>query len=119
MGLDHVMVKVSNWSETKEFYEKALAPLGYKTVADWGTGGGFGTGEKIGNIYFKQESSPTRIHFAISAPTAEAVQSFYDTALKHGGIDNGAPGPRGHNEGGSTCFIIDKDNNNVEVDYRP
>ena len=55
MGLDHVMLKVKDWSRAKQYYTSALKPLGYEVIADWGNGGGFGvSAEKIGNIYVQQ-----------------------------------------------------------------
>lgn len=41
-------------------------------------------------------------------------------SLESGGTDNGAPGPRAHyGPNGVGCFVIDLDDNNIEVVYRP
>ncbi len=41
-------------------------------------------------------------------------------ALESGGTDNGAPGFRAHYApDGVGCFVIDLDDNNIEVVYRP
>jgi len=42
------------------------------------------------------EEKPGRIHFAIAAPSSDAVKAFYSAALANGGTDNGAPGYREH-----------------------
>ena len=66
------------------------------------------------------EENPGRIHFAISAPSAEAVSKYHSAAVAAGGKDNGAPGHRAHYpEGGVGCFCIDPWNNNIEVAFRP
>jgi hypothetical protein len=66
------------------------------------------------------EEHPGRIHFAIAAPTAEAVTEYHQAAQTVGGKDNGAPGHRAHYpEGGVGTFVIDPWNNNIEVAYRP
>ena len=40
--LDHVGLLVSDVQKSKTFYEKALAPLGYKVLLDFGEAVGFG-----------------------------------------------------------------------------
>ena len=57
MPIDHLMIKVKDWPKAKAYYTAALKPLGYEPVADWGTGGGFGVAEQLGNIYVKQGES--------------------------------------------------------------
>lgn len=42
------------------------------------------------------EEHPGRIHFAVAAPSSDAVKAFYSAALANGGTDNGAPGYRAH-----------------------
>lgn len=120
MVLDHLMIKVKDWPKAKAYYQAALKPLGYTNIMDGGTLGGFGVGtETAGRIFVKQDASPGRVHFAIRAPSAEAVQQFHDAAIAAGGTDNGAPGPRGHySEGGIGCFVSDVDDNNVEVVFQ-
>jgi catechol 2,3-dioxygenase-like lactoylglutathione lyase family enzyme len=117
MSLDHIMIKVKSWPQSMEYYKVALAPLGYVLLKDGGTWGGFHVpGKSSGQIYIKQEENPTRIHFAILAPTEEAVKQYHEKAVSAGGTDNGSPGKRDHYDG-IGCFVIDPDNNNIEVCY--
>jgi hypothetical protein len=47
------------------------------------------------------------------------VDAFHHAALASGGMDNGAPGPRGPAEMGYyTAFVLDPDGNNVEAGVR-
>jgi catechol 2,3-dioxygenase-like lactoylglutathione lyase family enzyme len=65
---------------------------------------------------------PTKIglHFCFSGPTAEAVDAFHAAALRAGGRDNGAPGPRReYNPDYYAAFIIDPDGYRIEVYYGP
>ena len=45
--LDHVSLSVSDDTRTKAFYAQALAPLGYKVIAEYE--GGFGIGADNGS----------------------------------------------------------------------
>ena len=40
--------------------------------------------------------NPGRCHIALTAPSADAVKEYHETAIAKGGIDNGAPGYRAH-----------------------
>ena len=68
-------------------------------------------------VFFAEER-PLRMHFAVSAPSEEALRGFHAAAVAQGGKDNGAPGPRDHVPQGLACFVIDLDDNNIECDYR-
>jgi catechol 2,3-dioxygenase-like lactoylglutathione lyase family enzyme len=58
-----------------------------------------------------------RHHLAFQAQDRAMVDAFYDTALAHGGRDNGAPGERGYHPGYYAAFVLDPDGNNVEAVY--
>ncbi len=45
------------------------------------------------------------------------VDRFYQTALAHGGQDNGAPGERNYHPGYYAVFVLDQDGNNIEEVY--
>jgi hypothetical protein len=48
------------------------------------------------------------------------VGSCVAQAVEAGGTDNGAPGHRAHyGPGGVGCFVVDLDDNNIEVAFRP
>lgn len=116
--IDHVTVSVSNLEKSKQFYEKTLAPLGYKIA--FGEAGVFWA-FNIGNGLFeiRQAEGPlTSFHIAFRVESHEKVRKFYDAALKAGGKDHGPPGPRPHyTEKYYACFILDPDEHNIEVMY--
>jgi catechol 2,3-dioxygenase-like lactoylglutathione lyase family enzyme len=85
--LDHVGIEVIDLARSKEFYEKALEPLG------------------IGGA-----------HVAFGARETDQVGAFHAAALAAGGADNGAPGSRPiYHSGYYGAFVLDPDGNNVEA----
>lgn len=58
------------------------------------------------------------IHIGFTAIDEDTVKRFYETALKHGGIDEGAPGPRPHYGAEYYgCFVRDPDGNKLEATF--
>jgi predicted lactoylglutathione lyase len=51
---------------------------------------------------------------ALQVETPETVKAVYDTALAHGGSDEGAPGPRGE-DGFHAAYFRDPDGNKLNV----
>ena len=56
-----------------------------------------------------------RTHFALQANSREAVDAAYKVGLSAGGVDNGKPGERPYHPGYYAAFLLDPDQNNVEV----
>ena len=113
----HTGILVSNYPKAKEFYIKALAPLGYVQNMEYGEAAGFMEG---GHTSFwigkKDERAPG--HVAFEAKSKEEVDAFYREALAAGGVDNGAPGYRKEYwPDYYAAFILDADRNNIEVVY--
>ncbi len=95
--IDHVTIPVSNIERSKEFYEKAFQPLGFKiSFGEEGTFWAF----DLGNGYLFEIAKAgnnediTGIHVAFRAPSHEKVRAFYEAAIAAGARDNGEPGPR-------------------------
>jgi catechol 2,3-dioxygenase-like lactoylglutathione lyase family enzyme len=115
--IDHAGVHVSDFTKAKEFYSKALAPLGYTLLSDfaqWSVAG-FGESGKSDFWLYTAEVKQND-HIAFAASSKEAVDAFYKAGLEAGGKDNGAPGYRkDYSPGYYAAFIHDLDGNNVEV----
>lgn len=114
---DHISLKVKSYAKSRRFYEKALAPLGYRMQGeDDGSSAGFGPGEST--VLWIGEGAPTTsgVHIAFSSPSREAVHAFHTAAMEAGGRDNGAPGPREHySPTYYAAFVLDPDGNNIEA----
>lgn len=118
--IDHTSVAVKNYQSAKEFYSKALAPLGYVLAMDLPEykAGGFEQDGKR-DFWIGEVEVSAGVHVAFAAKNKEAVDAFYDAAIAAGGKDNGAPGYRTqYSAGYYGAFIHDIDGNNVEAVWR-
>ena len=114
--LDHVTANVSDFDRAKDFYAKALAPLGYSLQADFPGAAGFGTGDGIPDFWIGSSEERGATHVAFSARDRATVDAFYEAATSAGGKDNGAPGLRPHyHETYYAAFVHDADGNNIEA----
>ncbi len=112
--LEHVSLRCKDSKASRAFYERALAPLGY--VCDMEYGDAFGFKDEAGrhDFWVSPGKVGTPTHLAFHAPSRSAVDAFHAEALKAGGRDNGAPGPR-EGYAAYAAFVIDRDGNNVEA----
>ena len=121
--LDHVGIPVSDYTRSKGFYLKVLAPLGYGLVLEVAspeTGGhdhaGFGPKGKPAFWIGGGKPLKGQVHFAFVAKNRAAVQAFHKAALEAGGKDNGAPGLRPHyHQNYYGAFVLDPDGHNIEA----
>jgi len=120
--LDHLGFPVSDYKRSKDFYEKALAPLGYVLVMEVqqdqnnAPAAGFGAHGKP-DFWIGGEGGLNRpIHVAFAAKDRAAVDTFHGAAIAAGGRDNGAPGLRLHyHPNYYGAFVLDPDGHNIEA----
>jgi catechol 2,3-dioxygenase-like lactoylglutathione lyase family enzyme len=129
--LDHVGIRVGNMQASRRMYEPALAELGFAVLSEGEFEGDgyvcFGRGDDDDFCLHTVGTEPGRdrvttgVHIAFRAEDAEAVGRWHDAAVRHGGRDNGPPGPRPEYRGNYyAAFVLDPDGNNVEaVFYSP
>ena len=114
--IDHVTANVSDFARAKQFYEQALAPLGYSVQMELEGAAGFGTGQGIPDFWIGSSSERGATHVALSAPDHATVDAFYEAAMAAGGRDNGPPGVRAHyHENYYAAYVHDQDGNNIEA----
>lgn len=113
--IDHTGVLVTDLARSIAFYEKALAPLGYKLVMKLDQVVGFGADGKMD--FWLAAGKPTdRMHIAFSAKGRATVREFHEAALAAGAKDNGAPGIRAHyHPDYYGAFVLDPDGHNIEA----
>ena len=113
----HTGVPVTDYQKSKAFYEKALAPLGYKNNMDYGEAGGFNDGKNTDFwIGTAEADKVAKTHVAFEAKSKDQVESFYKAALAAGGKDNGEPGYRKEYwPGYYAAFVYDLDGHNIEA----
>ncbi|MBX3197991.1 MAG: VOC family protein [Labilithrix sp.] len=120
--IDHTGITAAHPAKSRTFYEKALAPLGYRVMMDIPkehTGGRvvFGMGVPPSPDFWVSEGAPTdKLHIAFRAETRAQVDAFHKEAIAAGGTDNGPPGPRPHyHERYYGAFVRDPDGHNIEA----
>ncbi|HEY1992016.1 MAG TPA: VOC family protein [Gammaproteobacteria bacterium] len=113
--LDHVSLNVSDATQAKKFYTKALEPLGYTIFKEYD--GGFGIGESGEASVWTQEADVEKpTHLSFRAKDRKIVDAFYKAAIAAGGKDNGKPGIREkYSQDYYAAFVLDPDGNNVEA----
>jgi catechol 2,3-dioxygenase-like lactoylglutathione lyase family enzyme len=113
--IDHVVIGVADLDTSREFYERALAPLEIDVLLD--LPGYIGFGNEGRPWFFIATREPTaRVHFAFSAINRATVDAFHAAALTAGGVDNGEPGLRPiYHEHYYGAFVLDPDGNNIEA----
>lgn len=117
--LDHVGFTVADYTRSKAFYEKALAPLGFRLLLEFsGAAAGFGKGDGGRPQFFIEahgEPVHGRLHIALAAESRAQVEAFHAAAIEAGGTDNGAPGPRWYHEDYYGGYVLDPDGHNIEA----
>ena len=108
---DHIGLKVKDIDASTQFYEAALAPLGF--VRD---GTGFGPKGAPALWLYEDGNAKSGTHVAFAAKNRAAVDTFHAAGVKAGGKDNGAPGVRAdYSPKYYAAFLVDPDGNNVEA----
>jgi catechol 2,3-dioxygenase-like lactoylglutathione lyase family enzyme len=120
--IDHVGFSVSDYARAKAFYERALAPLGYRLVTETSaqqTGkpaAGFGADGKPDFWIGDEGKLDKPLHIAILTKDRAMVDEFYRAALAAGGRDNGSPGVRPqYHPNYYGAFVLDPDGHNIEA----
>lgn len=120
--IDHITLGVSNLDRSREFYDRALQPLGIERLyADGDDYSGYGIRPKTLFWIGRRAEILTGAHVAFAAADRATVYAFYQAALAAGGRDNGKPGLRPqYNTNYYGAFVLDPDGHNIEaVCYAP
>jgi catechol 2,3-dioxygenase-like lactoylglutathione lyase family enzyme len=124
--IDHVGIRVSDLPASRRMYEAALAEIGFVVLSEGEFEGDtyvlFGRGDSDDFCLHTVGRKPGRdrvttgAHIAFCASDARSVLRWHQTAVDHGGIDNGPPGVRPEYSGHYyAAFVLDPDGNNVEA----
>ena len=115
--LDHVTIGTSDLARAREFYDRALKPLGIERLyAEGQIFSGYGADKKAFFWIGARDSVITGVHVAFTAPDHATVEAFHAAALAAGGRDNGAPGLRPHyHRHYYGAFVLDPDGHNIEA----
>ncbi len=114
---DHVTIRVSDLDESRRFYERALALLGFGEPT---TDGHFYEWNDFSISQAGDDRPATRhLHVGLVARSHEIVDEFWRTLTEEGFRDDGPPGPREqYRPGYYGSFVLDPDGNSVEAVYK-
>ncbi len=117
--IDHVSLGVSDLARSREFYRRALTPLGFAEIGPWREGSksvAFGLEEADDFAISTAYAVGGSVHVAFAADRREQVDAFYTAALEAGGRDNGRPALRPeYSDGYYGAFVLDLDGHNIEA----
>jgi len=113
--IEHVSLRCRDVEASRSFYEKALAPLGYRVVMEFEDSIGFmADGHTSFWVTKGRIGSPT--HLAFRARSRRAVEAFHRAALEAGAKDHGPPGLRKeYSPTYYAAFVLDRDGHNIEA----
>jgi catechol 2,3-dioxygenase-like lactoylglutathione lyase family enzyme len=120
-GIHHVSIGVSDVSRAKAFYDPLMKIVGLQLrQADAES---VDYGNEVGLVFSLETPVDERpatpgngVHIAFAAPDRNTVDAFYREALRLGGRDAGAPGPRPEYSGNYYgAFVFDLDGNKIEA----
>jgi catechol 2,3-dioxygenase-like lactoylglutathione lyase family enzyme len=114
--IDHLQLVVRDVARSRRFYGAVLEALGIPI-------GGEGPDHFWADeLFVSSLESPAsagaltgRHHFAFQAKDRAAVERVHAAALAAGGKDNGKPGERPYHPGYYAAFVLDPDDNNIEI----
>jgi catechol 2,3-dioxygenase-like lactoylglutathione lyase family enzyme len=115
MIFDHIGFNVADFARSRDFYLRALEPLGIGTLFGGENWAMLGRDGKPQFWFGETGPVPGAIHLAFSAASREQVDRFYAAAMAAGGRDNGPPGLREYGPDYYAAFVFDPDGHNVEA----
>ena len=112
--IDHLRLSVSDYAESRRFYETGLAPLGIPMLGE------IEGSAMLANLNVHRRDPPTRnLHLCFVARSREEVDAFHAAGVEAGYRSNGEPGHRPeYGPGYYASFLLDPEGNNVEALYR-
>ncbi|MEJ5975576.1 VOC family protein [Novosphingobium sp. PS1R-30] len=106
--IDHVHIRAADLPASQKFYAALLQAIGIEAVVD-------DSHIQADELWIDQGERGSRIHLAFQAADQDMVRQAYAAGLAAGGRDNGAPGERDYHPGYYAAFLLDPDDNNIEV----
>ncbi|PYI12200.1 hypothetical protein BO78DRAFT_392876 [Aspergillus sclerotiicarbonarius CBS 121057] len=127
MTINHVFfwASAARFESLRSFYRTILQPIGYSEMICAHGNSLIGYGSDYPYFWLQKLPEDEKVlrpyHIAFDAPSQDAVDQFYQTALQHGARDNGPPGIRKEmsRQPYYAAFVMDLDGNNVEAVHVP
>ncbi|MEF3033777.1 VOC family protein [Pseudomonas sp. YH-1] len=116
----HVTVGTNHLGNARTFYDNVLGRLGLKRIADLDDNGSI-WGEAAPSFFVLKPANGAAasvgngVTVSFEAPDRAAVDAFHAAAVAAGGVDEGAPGPRGWAPHAYAAYARDLDGNKLAV----
>lgn len=123
--IDHVSIPVRSLDRSVEFYDQALATIGWRRVVERPGNVGYAPAAKLPPSFWlvasRQEAAQPGpgLHLSFGAQGEAAVHAFFNQAVAAGARSAGEPGYRPeYAKNYFSCFVIDPDGFKIEATYR-
>ena len=118
--LHHVSLGSRDLDRARAFYDPVMEELGLHRTLDAEDAVGYGAGITVFSLNKPTDGAPASVgngtHIAFEVEKRAAVDSFFHTALRHGGKSEGAPGLRpDYDAHYYAAFVRDPDGNKIEA----
>ena len=120
--ISHVSVGTNQFDRAVKFYDSVLTTLGCKRILEHP--GAVAYGKMFPEFWVQTPHDggaaviANGVHFGFVAADKAEVDAFHAAALKAGGNDDGAPGPRPlYGEPYYGCFVRDLDGHKIEAAF--
>lgn len=123
--LHAVSVGTNELDRSIAFYDAVLSVLGIVRLVQTKFEAGYGTPENGAlfyvNVPFNREraTAGNGVQVSFAAKDRQAVDRFYECALRLGSIDEGAPGERSYSPGYYGAYCRDPSGNKLHVAFIP
>ncbi len=122
--LSGVCIGTNDMTAAGEFYDAVLATIGMKAVIFEANERGYAGEDGAVTVFIvtpyngDQATFGNGTQFMFHADTKDAVNAFHAAALKCGGSDEGAPGPRNYHPDYYGAYARDLDGNKLNVSVK-
>lgn len=118
--IHHVSLGTNDLARARAFYDPVMALLGLRLILAEPRSINYGTGDILFSLelpFDGRAATPGNgVHVAFPARDRGMVQRCHQTALEHGGTDDGAPGLRPEYDANYYgAFVRDPDGNKIEA----
>jgi catechol 2,3-dioxygenase-like lactoylglutathione lyase family enzyme len=121
VDIDHLKVPVSEYRQSKRFYELALRPLGLEVLLDWPDArrAYLGIEGRPSSLWLVECDPAGTLELSLAASDPGAVDAFHEAAVAAGGRVAEEPGVRPERSRDYyAARVVDPDGNSIEAVYR-
>ena len=118
--IHHVSLGTADVARAKAFYDPLMSLIGFRLMKGSDKAIHYGASDIVFSLETPTDGRPASagngVHIAFQAPDRQTVRRFHETALRHGGTDEGGPGIRAnYNAHYYGAFVRDPDGNKIEA----